>query len=99
MTRGQKICAFIEAHCLIPEGAQVGQSIELMKFHRKFILVVFDNLHGASCAYLSVARKNGKSALIAAILLVHDRERENFKEALLSIAAKNDNIEQALRGK
>jgi hypothetical protein len=25
MTRGQKICAFIEAYCLIPEGAQVGQ--------------------------------------------------------------------------
>ena len=71
MTRGQKICAFIEAYCLIPEGAQVGQPIKLMKFQRKFILDVFDNPHGTSRAYLSVARKNGKSALIAAILLAH----------------------------
>ena len=71
MTRGEKICAFIEYYCLIPEGAQVGQPIKLMKFQRKFILDVFDNPHGTSRAYLSVARKNGKSALIAAILLAH----------------------------
>ena len=37
MTRGKKICAFIEHYCLIPEGAQVGQPIKLMKFQRKFI--------------------------------------------------------------
>ena len=71
MTRGEKICAFIEHYCLIQEGAQVGQPIKLMKFQRKFILDVFDNPHGTSRAYLSVARKNGKSALIAAILLAH----------------------------
>jgi phage terminase large subunit-like protein len=71
MTRGEKICSFIEHYCLIPEGAQVGHSIKLMKFQRKFILDVFDNPHGTSRAYLSVARKNGKSALIAAILLAH----------------------------
>ena len=71
MTRGEKICAFIEHYCLIPEGAQVGQPIKLMKFQRKFILDVFDNPHGTSRADLSVARKNGKSALIAAILLAH----------------------------
>jgi phage terminase large subunit-like protein len=42
-----------------------------MKFQRKFILDVFDNPQGTSRAYLSLARKNGKSALIAAILLAH----------------------------
>ena len=35
MTRGEKICAFIEHYCLIREGAQVGQPIKLMKFQRK----------------------------------------------------------------
>jgi hypothetical protein len=35
MTRGEKICALIEHYCLIPEGAQVGQPIKLMKFQRK----------------------------------------------------------------
>ena len=71
MIRGEKICAFIEHYCLIPEGAQVGQPIKLMKLQRKFILNVFDNPHGTGRAYLSVARKNGKSALIAAILPAH----------------------------
>ena len=45
MTRDQKIYAFIEVFCLIPEGAQVGRLIKLMKFQRKFILDVFDNQH------------------------------------------------------
>jgi hypothetical protein len=31
MTRGQKICAFIEAYCLILESAQFGQLINLIK--------------------------------------------------------------------
>jgi len=48
MTRGEKICAFIEHYCLTPEGAQVGQPIKLMKFQRNFILDVFDKLHVTS---------------------------------------------------
>ena len=69
------ICAFIEHYCLILEGAQVGQPIKLIKFQRKFILDVFDYPHGARRAYLSVARKDGKSAIISAILLVLLRAR------------------------
>ena len=71
MSRDEKICAFIEAFCLIPEGAKVGKPIKLMDFQKKFILDVFDNPDGTSRAYLSVARKNGKTALIAAIVLAH----------------------------
>ena len=71
MTRGEKVCAFIERYVLIPEGAHVGKPMQLMPFQRKFVLEVYDNPHGTSRAYLSVARKNGKSALIAAILLAH----------------------------
>jgi hypothetical protein len=70
MTRGQKICVFIEHYSLILQGAQIGQQIKLIKFLRKFILDVFDNPHSARRAYLSVARKYDKSAIIAAILLV-----------------------------
>lgn len=71
MTRGEKVCAFVEAYCVIPEGKLVGQPIKLMKFQRKFIKDIYDNPKGTSRAYLSVGRKNGKSALIAAILLAH----------------------------
>ena len=71
MTRGEKVCAFIERFCLVPEGKSVGQPIKLMPFQRKFILDIYDNPHGTSRAYLSVGRKNGKSALIGAIILAH----------------------------
>lgn len=70
-TRGEKVCKFIEAYCPVPEGKLVGQPIKLLAFQRKFILDIYDNPKGTSRAYLSVARKNGKSALIAAILLAH----------------------------
>ena len=39
-----------------------------MKFQRKFILDVFDYPHGARRAYLSVARKDGKSVQIQKLL-------------------------------
>ena len=44
LTRGEKVCAFIE---------------------------IYDNPVGTHSAYLSIARKNGKTGLIAAILLAH----------------------------
>lgn len=71
MTRGEKVCAFIERYCVIPEGAQVGKPMRLMPFQRNFILAIYDNPRRIRRAYLSIARKNGKSALIAAILLAH----------------------------
>ena len=42
-----------------------------MKFQRDFIHEIYDNPVGTKRAYLSIARKNGKSALIAAIALAH----------------------------
>ena len=71
MTNGKKIVAFIVACCKIPSCAQVGQSIKLMKFLKPFILDVYDNPQGTSRACLSAARKDGKSALIAAVLIAY----------------------------
>ena len=71
MTRGEKVCAFVERYVLVPEGKHVGKPIKLMGFQKKFITDIYDNPKGTSRAYLSVGRKNGKSALIAAILLAH----------------------------
>jgi len=70
-TRGETVCQFIEKFCPVPEGKMVGQPMKLMPFQRDFILDIYDNPKGTSRAYLSVGRKNGKSALIAAILLAH----------------------------
>jgi len=69
MTRGEKVCKFIEVYCRVPEGAHVGKPMVLLEFQRRFILDIYDNPAGTSRAYLSIARKNGKSALIAALAL------------------------------
>ena len=71
LTRGERVIAFIERFCRIPEGKGVGEPMVLLPFQREFILAVYDNPAGTSRAYLSIARKNGKSALIAAICLAH----------------------------
>jgi phage terminase large subunit-like protein len=71
MSRGAAVVAFIEAFCLIPEGEHVGAPVRLMQFQKKFIRKIYDNPRGTRRAYLSIARKNGKTALIAGIVLAH----------------------------
>ncbi|MTH96652.1 terminase large subunit [Roseibium sp. RKSG952] len=71
MTRGEKVIRFIERYCRVPEGKLVGQPLVLDPFQKKFILDIYDNEAVTARAYLSLARKNGKSALIAAIMLAH----------------------------
>lgn len=71
MTRGERVIAFIHKYCLVPEGKLVGKPMQLDEFQQKFILQVYDNPAGTSEGILSIARKNGKSGLIAAILLAH----------------------------
>lgn len=71
MTRGERVCAFIESFCCVPEGTLVGQPLHLEDFERRFILDVYDNPHGTRLAILSIAKKNGKTPLIAGILLAH----------------------------
>ncbi|HET9048687.1 MAG TPA: terminase TerL endonuclease subunit [Chiayiivirga sp.] len=71
MSRAAAVIEFIETLCLVPEGAGVGQPMVLAEFQRQFIRDVYDNPHGTRRAFLSLARKNGKTGLIAALLLAH----------------------------
>lgn len=72
LTRGERVITFAERYCRVPEGSLVGQPIRLLPFQRKFILDVYDNPNRQTRrALLSMARKNGKTALIAIILLAH----------------------------
>lgn len=70
-TRAQKVINFIEKFCVTPEGAHVGKPLVLADFQKEFIRAVYDNPQGTRRAYLSIARKNGKSGLIAGLLLAH----------------------------
>ena len=71
LTRAERVMMFISTFCLTPEGAKVGQPIILADFQERFIRDIYDNPHGTRRAIMSVSRKNGKSALIACILLAH----------------------------
>ena len=71
LTRGERVIAFIERYCRVPEGVLIGKPMKLMGFQKKFILAIYDNPAITARAYLSLGRKNGKTALIAAILLAH----------------------------
>lgn len=71
MTRGEKVCAFVERFLCVPEGALVGQPLKLEPFQRRFVLEVYDNPAGTRRGICSIARKNGKSGLIAGLLLAH----------------------------
>ena len=56
---------------MVPEGTLLGKPVNLLPFQRRFVLDVYDNPVGTSRAYLSIARKNGKTGLIACLLLAH----------------------------
>lgn len=71
MTRGERVIAFIESYCVVPEGDFVGKPVILEDFQKRFILAVYDNPEGTDTAILSIARKNAKTGTIAFILLAH----------------------------
>ena len=71
MTRGEKVIAFISRHIVTPEGKDVGKPLVLADFQKRFIKDIYDNPHKTRRAIMTIARKNGKSALIASLLLCH----------------------------
>lgn len=71
MSRAEDIIEFIESFCVVPEGELVGRPMQLADFQKGFIRAVYDNPAGTRRAYLSIARKNGKTGLIAGLLLAH----------------------------
>ena len=62
---------FVEKYCRVPEGDLVSQPIRLADFQEAFYYSVYDAPRHIRKAYLSIARKNSKTATIATILLVH----------------------------
>lgn len=69
LTRAERVMRFSEKWLKIPEGKDVGKPLHLYPFQEAFIYSVLDNPAGTRKAILSMARKNGKSALISCLLL------------------------------
>lgn len=91
MTRGEKVIAFIHRYCRVPEGDLIGKPIRLLPFQQKFIRDVYDNPAGTSRAYLSMARKNGKTGLIACLLLAHIVGPEAYQNSRITSGARTRN--------
>jgi len=70
-SRAARVIRFVETYCRVPEGIHVGSPMKLAAFQKRFIKAIYDNRKGTRKAFLSIARKNGKTALIAALVLVH----------------------------
>lgn len=70
-TRGERNCRWIEENCNVPEGRDVGKRVKLRAWQRREILRIYDNPAGTRRALISFARKNGKTALAAFLLLLH----------------------------
>ncbi len=71
LTRAERNMAFVERYCVVPEGSLVGESVRLADFQEVFFRAVYDNAVLTTDAYLSIARKNSKTATIAMIALIH----------------------------
>ena len=71
LTRGERNTAWIERYCRTPEGMHVGKPIVLRDWQKAEIRKIYDNPHGTRQAIISLPRKNGKTALISFLLLLH----------------------------
>ncbi len=70
-SRAAAVIQFIETYLVVPDGVLAGTKFKLLPFQKKFIRAVYDNRAGTRRAILSIARKNGKTALIACLVLAH----------------------------
>ena len=72
---GDEVCAWIERHCRIPEGAKIGQPVELMPWQRDFITDLYETNRAGALRYrwalLGIPKGNGKSPLAAWLGLYH----------------------------
>jgi phage terminase large subunit-like protein len=70
-TEGEKVVSFAATYLRVGDGKLIGKPLILQPFQIAFILSVFDNPESTRYAYLSVAARNGKTMLMAVILLCY----------------------------
>ena len=67
--RSDKIIRFIETYLLVPEGGNVGRPVKLREWQKRILKDIYDTK--TRQAIISLGRKNGKTALVAMIVLAH----------------------------
>lgn len=69
LTRGERAIRWIETHCRVPEGKDIGKPIKLRPWQRKVVGGLYSSR--TRMAIISFGRKNGKTALAAMLLLLN----------------------------
>ncbi len=89
LSRGDIAINWVEAHCRIPEGKDVGKPVLLREWQKREIRKIYDNPHGTRRAIISFGRKNAKTTLAAFLLLLHTAGPEAKPNSQLNSAAQS----------
>ena len=88
-SRGDRNIWWIQEHCRIPEGKDVGKPVRLRDWQKRDIRRIYDNPHGTRRAIISFGRKNAKTTLAAFLLLLHLAGPEARPNSQLNSAAQS----------
>ncbi len=88
-TRADRNIRWIQLHCRIPEGKDVGQPVKLREWQKDEIRKIYDNPAGTRRAIVSFGRKNAKTTLAAFLLLLHTCGPEARPNSQLNSAAQS----------
>lgn len=88
-TRAERNIRWIETHCRIPEGRDVGKPVRLREWQRDDLRRIYDNPHGTRRAIVSFGRKNAKTTFAAFVLLLHTCGPEARPNSQLNSAAQS----------
>ncbi len=89
LKRSTRNARWIERYCRVPEGRDVGRALKLRPFQRRILRLIYDNAAGTRTAIVSMGRKNGKTTLLACLLLLHLAGPEARPNAQLYSAAQS----------
>lgn len=91
LTQGERVLRFAKDALVFPEGVKIGEPLELDVFQQAFILASFDDSQGhVDKAMLSMARRGGKTLVMAVICLAYifldglARENTNIRSAAMT---------------
>jgi phage terminase large subunit-like protein len=88
-TRAEGNIRWIEKHCRVPEGKDVGTEVKLRPWQKAELIKIYDNPVGTRRAIITFGRKNGKTSLAAFLMLLHLCGREHKPNSQLFSAAQS----------
>lgn len=87
LARSEAVIAFVEKFLRVPEGSQVGRPVKLREWQKDIIRQIYDT--PTRQVVISLGRKNGKTAIVAMLVLAHLVGPEARRNAQIYSAAQS----------